>query len=66
MRTLLFVDQFSGLGGAQRGMLDLLPALAPDFTVEVAVPGPGPLTAELERRGVRWHSLELVDTEVTM
>jgi glycosyltransferase involved in cell wall biosynthesis len=58
---ILFVDQFSGLGGAQRGMLDLLPALEGDFTVEVAVPGEGPLTAELERRGIPWHSLDLGD-----
>jgi glycosyltransferase involved in cell wall biosynthesis len=58
VKSLLFVDQFSGLGGAQRGMLDLFPALA-DFTVEVAVPGAGRLTVELERRGIPWHSLDL-------
>ena len=56
--SILFVDQFSDLGGSQRSMLDLLPALA-DFELEFALPGPGPLTAALQRRGLNWQQLEI-------
>ena len=56
--SLLFVDQFSDLGGSQRSTLDLLPALG-DFELEFALPGPGPLTAALQRRGLSWQQLEI-------
>ena len=55
--TILIADQFSELGGAQRSLLDLLPALAESYTPVVALPGPGPLTAELERLRIRWEPL---------
>ena len=57
--TILIADQFSELGGAQRSLLDLLPALAESYTPVVALPGPGPLTAELERLRIRWKPLVL-------
>lgn len=57
--TILFVDQFSDLGGSQRGLLDLLPALQDDFVARFALPGPGTLTEELERRGVTWNPIPL-------
>jgi len=56
--SILFVDQFSGLGGSQRTLLDLLPALD-DFTLEFALPGEGPLTAALQRRGHSWTPVEI-------
>src|ERR1017187_3049164 len=56
--SILFVDQFSDLGGSQRSMLDLLPALG-DFELEFALPGPGPLTAALHRRGLSWQQLDI-------
>lgn len=60
MKSILFVDQFADLGGSQRSILDLLPALS-DYKLEMAAPGPGPLTAELERHGVHWHPLDVGD-----
>ena len=55
--TILIADQFPELGGAQRSLLDLLAALAESYTPVVALPGPGPLTAELERLRIRWEPL---------
>jgi len=44
--NVLFLDQFSELGGAQRCLLDLLPALAgPGWSAHVAAPGDGELAA---------------------
>jgi glycosyltransferase involved in cell wall biosynthesis len=41
---ILFLDQFSDLGGAQRCLLDLLPAIRErGWSVTVAAPGRGPL-----------------------
>ncbi len=41
---LLFLEQFSELGGGQRNLLDLLPAvIARGWTATVAAPGSGPL-----------------------
>ncbi len=56
--SILFVDQFSDLGGSQRSLLDLLPALG-DFDLEFALPGPGPLTAALQRRGLNWQQVDI-------
>lgn len=56
---ILLTDQFSELGGAQRTVLDLLPALQQHFRVVAALPGRGPLTTELEARGVAWEALPL-------
>ena len=45
---ILFVDQFSDLGGAQRCFLDLLPALEElGWPVQSALPGSGPLASRL-------------------
>ena len=55
--AILIADQFSDLGGTQRSLLDLLPALAESYTPVVALPGPGPLSAELERLRIRWELL---------
>lgn len=57
--VILFADQFSELGGSQRTLLDLLPALEEFYLPVVALPGPGPFPAELERRGIRWEPLAL-------
>jgi glycosyltransferase involved in cell wall biosynthesis len=43
-RSLLFLDQFNQLGGAQRCLLDLLPAFVQaGYTTHLAAPGDGPL-----------------------
>src|SRR5512140_2487314 len=60
MAVILFVDQFAHIGGAQRVLLDLLPALD-DFTLVFALPGAGPLSAELDRLGIAWHLLPAED-----
>lgn len=45
---ILFVDQFSELGGAQRCFLDLLPAIEErGWSVAAALPGRGPLASRL-------------------
>ena len=53
-RNLLILDQFTQLGGAQRCLLDLLPAfLEAGYATHVAVPGDGPLAgwrARLQRQ----------------
>lgn len=49
---VLFLDQFAELGGAQRALLELLPALAArNWQACVAAPGEGPLLAEAGRLG---------------
>lgn len=50
---VLVVHPGAELYGADRVLLESATALAGDFDVTVALPGPGPLVAELERRGVR-------------
>jgi glycosyltransferase involved in cell wall biosynthesis len=50
---ILFLDQFSELGGAQRCLADLLPAvLERGWTARVALPGRGPFVDLLERMGI--------------
>ncbi len=50
--NILFLDQFGVLGGAQRCLLDLLPAIEErDWTARAALP-PGPLFEILHRRGM--------------
>lgn len=52
--NVLFLDQFSVLGGAQQCFLDLLPAMeARGWTVRAALPAGGPLVELLRARGVR-------------
>ncbi len=56
--NVLFLDQFSDLGGAQLCLLDLVPAVqAAGWNVSCAVPGRGPLVERLHARGVAVHSL---------
>jgi glycosyltransferase involved in cell wall biosynthesis len=51
---VLFLDQFSVLGGAQRCLLDLLPAIEErGWTARAAIPFGGPLVERLRTRGVR-------------
>jgi glycosyltransferase involved in cell wall biosynthesis len=51
---ILIADQFSELGGAQRGLLELLPAiLEQGWTCSLAVPGRGPLRIRAEELGIR-------------
>ncbi len=55
---VLFLDQFSELGGAQRCLLDLLPELeARDWRASAALPGDGPLLDLLRARGVHVHQI---------
>src|SRR5579871_3065458 len=64
MKRVLVVDQFSDLGGSQRALLDLLPALRRDFQVHFALPGSGALTDELERQGTTWTPVPLGEYEL--
>ena len=49
---ILFLDQFSELWGAQRCLLDLLPAVAEHgWHATVALPGKGPLIGRLRAAG---------------
>lgn len=58
--NILFLDQFSELGGAQQCLLDLVPAVQDDgWKMTCAVPGNGPLAAKLRAHGVSVHSLAL-------
>jgi glycosyltransferase involved in cell wall biosynthesis len=55
---LLFLDQFNQLGGAQRCLLDLLPAfLDAGYVTHVAVPGDGPLADGARSRGAAVHQI---------
>lgn len=50
---ILFLDQFSELGGAQRGLLDLVPAIEErGWAAQAAIPGGGPLVEHFRSRGV--------------
>jgi glycosyltransferase involved in cell wall biosynthesis len=56
--NILFLDQFSDLGGAQQCLMDLVPAVqAEGWNVSCAVPGRGRLVEKLHARGVTVHSL---------
>src|ERR1700736_162441 len=56
--NILFLDQFADLGGAQRGLLDLIPAiLQRGWSAEAAVPGEGELPARLRALGVKTHAI---------
>jgi glycosyltransferase involved in cell wall biosynthesis len=55
---VLFLDQFSELGGAQKCLLDLLPAIeARGWRAAAALPGAGPLVGLLRARGVPVHPI---------
>ncbi len=57
--TLLLLDQFAGLGGGQRALLDLLPALNDRFHPVLAVPAPGPLSQQVSALGVHCEFFSL-------
>jgi glycosyltransferase involved in cell wall biosynthesis len=51
--NILFLDQYSELGGAQGCLLDLMPAIVErGWTAHAAVPGGGPLVEQLRSMGV--------------
>jgi len=55
---VLFLDQFSELGGAQKCLLDLLPEIhARGWRASAALPGNGPLVKLLQAEGVHVHSI---------
>jgi glycosyltransferase involved in cell wall biosynthesis len=56
--NLLFLDQFNQLGGAQRCLLDLLPAFhEAGYVTHLAVPGDGPLAEGARSCGAVLHSI---------
>ncbi|MFH1347438.1 MAG: hypothetical protein ABIH22_01980, partial [Candidatus Margulisiibacteriota bacterium] len=60
MKRILFLEQFSQIGGGQKCLLDLLDGI--DKTVyecSVALPGPGELLDELEKRNVAQVTLSI-------
>jgi glycosyltransferase involved in cell wall biosynthesis len=55
---VLFLDQFSELGGAQRCLLDLLPAIEErGWRASAALPGDGPLVERLRELHVSVHKI---------
>jgi glycosyltransferase involved in cell wall biosynthesis len=52
-KTILFLDQQSWLGGAQRVLDSALRSLGTEFNPIVAFPNKGPFRSELEERGVK-------------
>jgi len=57
-RNLLILDQFTELGGAQRCLLDLLPAfLQVGYATHLGVPGDGPLANGAPNLGVIVHQI---------
>jgi len=57
-RSLLFLDQFNQLGGAQRCLLDLLPAfVGAGYQTHLAIPGHGPLSDGARKQGVVVHTI---------
>ena len=56
--NILFLDQFSELGGAQQCLLDLLPAVARrGWKAVLAAPGAGPLAARAREIGVSYTQI---------
>jgi glycosyltransferase involved in cell wall biosynthesis len=57
--TILFLDQFSDLGGAQRCLLDLLPAVRDrGWRAHVAAPGEGQLRERALELGSEYHTIQ--------
>ena len=56
--NVLFVDQFSELGGGQRCLLDLLPAVAErGWNASAVLPSGGPLNDLFRKRGIRVENI---------
>lgn len=56
--NILCVDQFSNIDGAQRDLLDIIPALTErGWRTSVAMPGEGTFSTLIRRRGYCTHSL---------
>jgi glycosyltransferase involved in cell wall biosynthesis len=56
--NILFLDQYSDLGGAQACLLDLMPAIhAKGWSAQAALPGHGPLVGRLRDMGVPVHEI---------
>ena len=56
--NILFLDQYSDVGGAQACLLDLMPAIhAQGWSAQAAVPGQGPLVGRLRALGVQVHEV---------
>ncbi len=56
--NILFLDQFSELGGAQQCLLNLLPGIqARAWRAHVAAPGAGPLMDRVQALGISYHAL---------
>jgi glycosyltransferase involved in cell wall biosynthesis len=56
--NILFLDQYSALGGAQQCLLDLLPAIEErGWNARVAIPAGGPLVVLLRERGIQVHEI---------
>ena len=56
--NILFLDQFSDLGGAQRCLLDLLPAVRErGWRAHVAAPGDGELRGRAVALGAEFHPI---------
>ena len=59
--NILFLDQYSDLGGAQQCLLDLIPAVqAAGWRATCAAPGAGRLVEKLRDRGITVHSLPAI------
>jgi glycosyltransferase involved in cell wall biosynthesis len=59
--NILFLDQFSDLGGAQQCLLDLVPAIqASGWNMTCAVPGDGMLIQKLRAFGIPVRSVHMV------
>jgi len=58
MIKVLCVDQYANIGGAQRSLLDLLPAFSQrGWQPSVAAPNSGPFADAVRQRGYRVHDL---------
>lgn len=59
--NILFLDQYSDMGGAQQCLLDLIPAVqTAGWHVTCAAPGAGRLVEKLRDRGVAVHPLAAI------
>ncbi|MFA6169564.1 MAG: glycosyltransferase family 4 protein [Candidatus Margulisiibacteriota bacterium] len=60
MKNILFLEQFSSLGGGQRMLLQLLKGLdRSTFNPSVIIPAEGELTKELTKLGVKYYCLPM-------